>query len=305
MAKTKNQGSQGVKNGKKMNGTPQKKGKNVKSRSNPLQKELGVVAQHLLDPCRSPLTESGLPGQKGMISRFATVESVSVTGDHNYWLVINPGFLSYDSGISANVGATFTPSTMSKDGPGKNFLTTGPGLTYRTLGFCLEVMNTTPQLDRGGMWNALHAPADVFYLNETSGANLIASANEGGTFGGETSVMIKWRPGYMDDTYADYKGVDDSWDLNDRNSIVLNVLAPSSIQTLSVKMTAIVEWVPKIGTTFNGMVTPLTGGSTHNLKSAQVASMLDKTHGDWWYERRDQLIGMGVEALGGLLKRFI
>nr|UJQ92828.1 MAG: hypothetical protein [Narnaviridae sp.] len=296
MAKSKTKTMVPVKDAKKK----KMKGGKKMVRSPTFRSDLDTIARHISDPCNSDLNESGLPGQKGIISRFVMEQNIELTAGATASLTYLPATSTYSLDAVVGSSSVYTPNVLVVGGPGTTFLggSSPIAASYRPLGACVEVFNYTPTVSRGGMWAILHTPANTINNVPTTTDNQFACANERGTFGDGSPVQALWRPGYLDDTYGiwdDLRG--ESTDLTDRNSVTVALLAGASDQSIRVRMTLVCEWVPRVANTANGIVTPLVGSSTHNIKSSQVVAVLDHYRPNWW---SSALRKMGSVAVQGL-----
>lgn len=246
-------------------------------------RDLKALMSHIADPCNSDLSISGLPGQRGIISRFVQEEVVTLEIGEFWTFSYFPAITSYSTDITASSTVTFAPNLFSNGGPGTSFLggNTPVAENYRPLGACIELLNETSNINRSGSWAVVHSPAQTIQGITTSARNLSASANERGTWGNGQSVMTNWRPGYLDDTYGKWNYNVDA-DLSDKNVITTVISAGDRAQTIRIRVTLVAEWTPRLGTTSNGITTTLVGSSTSNLKSSQVVAMLDKATPKWW-----------------------
>ena len=227
--------------------------KNKKSRvqkapkMNQLQQDMMAIARHISDPCNSDLSASGLPGQKGIVSRFVSETNFEMLSGTSLSITYCPATSSYSADATVGSGNTFTPNILGIGGPGTSFLggSNPVANAFRPLGACIEVMNYTPTVSRGGMWAFLHTPTASVYNSLTNVDNQFASANERGTWGDGSPVQALWRPGYLDDTYGTW---DDSrnevTDFTDRNSITFACMAGAERQDIRVRITLVCEWVP-------------------------------------------------------------
>jgi len=281
----------------------------VRNYSSDVYRDLDLIAQHIADPCNSDLSASGLPGQKGFVSRFSANQVFTVEAGKHFWEVIFPGALNFDNGFPALGIDTYTPDIFSIGGPGTGFFNGGPGYDYRVLGYCVEMFNITNTMSRGGSWSALHTTVDQVHKVESTVNTYRAAANERGSFGTNDSVMIKWRPGLLDDTYGLWHGAQDGKtepaEFSDKNALAITISAPSENQSIELRHVAIVEWIPRIGVSNLGLSTPTVGASTHNIRSSQVAAMLDRQDPHWWFEvgkmARSSLVPLAKSAIRNLM----
>jgi len=275
-----------------------------------LRRDIEAIARHISDPCNSDLSISGLPGQRGIISRFVSEINTTFGGggssfNNDLFFSYFPSNTTYALSNQTAI-TTFTPTLGQVSGPGSSFFNAEntPGNTFRPLGACVEVMNFTNIMNRGGTWGVLHTPANVIDGNPTTTSRLFAASNERGLFGSESEpLMFTWRPGYMDDTYSTWAGVGENVDFTDRNCLTLVMSGPEEVQSVRIRITLVCEWLPNIGLTTNGLVTPTAGGSTHNLRSSQVVSALDKAKPGWFGPMMKEygmpiLKNLGTQLLG-------
>jgi hypothetical protein len=251
---------------------------------NDVDSDIQRIARHISDPCNSDLSSSGLPGQKGFVSRF--VEEIECIVPANEACVVGywPGASSFSKHTGA-IGFSYTPNILANGGPGTNFLGTSSAVasSFRPLGVCFEIMNYTRTINRGGMWAVINMPVKGFTGVATTPARLQSASNERGTFGDGRPIQALWRPGLADDTYGVWNDANNEFkDQTDSTALVTVLSAGDAEQTIRLRMVLVCEWVPKIGETANGLIVPTAGASTHNIRSSQVVAALDKQRPGWW-----------------------
>jgi hypothetical protein len=273
-----------------------------------LARDIELISKHISDPCNSDLSASGLPGQKGMVARFVSDIDVSFGTGTSQFFSYFPSNTTYalSGGNSTHL---FTPILGQYSGPGSSFFNSDstPGNTFRPLGACIEVMNYTSIMNRGGTWAVLHTPANVIDGVQTNYQNLIGAANERGLFGSGTEpLQFLWRPGYMDDAYSTWAGAGEEVDYTDRNAITLVLTGPDdNVQNCRIRITLVCEWLPNVGLTTTGLVAPTVGGSAHNLRSSQIVGALDKASPGWFGPMMSKYGPMAAKAIGNQLLKLI
>lgn len=282
---------------------PKGKPKQKKQKSDPVSRDLEIIARHISDPCNSDLSSSGLPGQKGMIARFIHTLVVDVLAGKFAMYTFVPSTSTYSFSNNKLVGDEVIPNILSNGGPGTSFLNSNVAKSFRPLGACVELINTNTIMTKGGSYSFLHTPVETIHEVGSDAGQYMAAANERGQFGMD-SVEVKWRPGMLDDTYGTWDATGgEPKEFTDKNCLTVVLGAGTVDQTIEIRTTLICEWVPNIGHTANGLVTPLTGGSCHNIRSAQVVAMLDQQRPHWWYQTAKAAGKLAWGALEGFAKR--
>jgi hypothetical protein len=218
----------------------------------PVNHPYNTYARLLQDPCDGPTDLAArYRGEAGFVQRFVSDGTMNIGTGHTAGYVLfhpNSGSVVTVSGPGGSTTAVISLSTYalaaaSLPGPGAAYLT-GAADKLRAYAACVQaypsavsITNMTGEFACGvismsstfGTWSA-----DSFFTM-LAGRGII----------NKSRVEVKWYPGSLDDRYSQFN-VNTTLDPSDTNVIVLAYRGYPASAALSIRLTTVVEWTPKV-----------------------------------------------------------
>lgn len=234
----------------------------------------------LIDPCNAPLLHGVYPGQRGVVSRFSQVYTLSTSATQTAIVAaFNPTSCISTTASVADANAVLTLPFTQPISPGSAFLASNTDST-RCLGACFQIWSNLAPLNVTGTIGMGVLPHRNIVAVSTATPSSLQGALQIISKLTDKVEEVKWRPGANDDNYAPYNANIIAADDGDTNDLVMVLTGLPVSSSISVKVTAIIEWTPK---TVLGMGVPITNQSASPVRAHQIAAELDKHDSSWWH----------------------
>lgn len=236
-------------------------------------------ARILTDPCSAPLSAGVYQGEQGMVSRFVNDSVVNTTaGFTSGCFIYHPGsgLVHASGGATGGTATTLAYSTSFTPG----FATTGAvAAKQRALAAAItffasgaSMTNCTGELAAGVCsMDTLANGASITFDQLFQLASIRGPIER-------RAIDVKWYPNTLDDKYST-ANVLTGLDTSDTNVVFIAYRGYPAAIGLSVRLTGVVEWTPKInvGTAVSNNVNP--APVDHHAVVAAVSAK----HPSWWH----------------------
>lgn len=267
---------------------------------NPDQLANAKYAQLLLDPCNADVSlEKRYRGERGFIQRFVSDGTVNTTaGNTAGFVLFHPNsdavftFSAATSGTATTISLGSYILNGALPGPGQNYLSTNAD-KLRAYAACIQaypsavsITNLTGEYAVGvislsatfGTWST-----DSFFAMLSGRGAMTKRRTE-----------CKWYPGALDDRYSGFNA-NTSIDATDTNVIVLAYRGYVSGAALSIRLTTVVEWTPRVA-----MGIAPTQTTSHPLKHDEVVAAIHHKKSSWLHNLGEEFGHAASTFVGGM-----
>lgn len=235
-------------------------------------------AKVLLDPCGSDLAYPSYGGQRGFVQRFTAWLTVgTTTATDSGFILWSPGsglaLCTQDLATSATTSAAIAYSASSA--PGFTYLNSNAS-GMRCVSACIQAYTKASEQARAGFVYTGVVPTNALFSGSTTTVDSILSLTQFANRTPADKVEVKFIPTGLD---KEYGGIGQSiTNPNEQNLMVFAWSGQPPAVGFRVRLTAVVEWLPKAG---------LGVESTSHLVDSpseieQVRQFLNDLNPSWW-----------------------
>lgn len=263
---------------------------------------MAAIGALLNDPCSAPLPPPFLPGERGMVTRLVFDGSIIGPANNSGYVAFHPNS-GWVASAAAVTGATAIPANdfaiNAANSPGFNFLSANAS-KVRGLAACITVLpaslsvtNIVGDIAVGSV--SCDALRSIIGASHT--CDNVASYTNARCAIERRGYEAKFKPSQFDDKYSTYQNTGSiagtGSDLSDTSAILVVVRGVPTGTSINIRITWIVEWVPKFNLGLAASADQRPGSVNHMA----VSAALDRKKSNWWHNLGHEVGGF-VKELG-------